>query len=58
MSDQKEKPKVVREVLVRDLKHALVNYKKMHEHRAKDMGVYKQFMEAQTLTKARRIVFP
>lgn len=58
MSDEKEKPKVVREVQVRDLKQALINYKKMHENRAKEMGVYKQFMEATTLTRARRIVFP
>ena len=42
----------------RDLSLSLVNYKRLHEKRAKEMGVYEKFMAAPTLTRARLIVFP
>jgi len=36
----------------------LNNYKAMHKKRAEKMGALKEFLEAKTLTRARRIVFP
>jgi hypothetical protein len=36
---------------------SLTNYKALHGKRAKEMGVYAEFMAATTLTQARRIVF-
>ena len=37
---------------------SLENYKAMHKERAKKMGVLEEFLAAQTLTSARKIVFP
>lgn len=37
---------------------SLTNYKEMHQERAKDMGVLREFLAASTLTRARKIVFP
>ena len=36
---------------------SLANYKAMHAKTAKEKGVYAEFVEAQTLTRARRILF-
>jgi len=36
---------------------SLTNYKALHERRAKEKGVYAEFMSATTLTQARKLVF-
>lgn len=37
---------------------SLDNYKNKHRKRAEEMGVLNQFLNAETLTQARKIVFP
>jgi len=37
---------------------SLKNYKEVHQKRAKEMKVLEEFLAADTLTQARRIVFP
>lgn len=39
------------------LGRSLENYKQMHTNTANDKGVYKEFIAAKTLTKAKKILF-
>jgi len=47
----------IKKITVRKPFRSLLNYKTMHGELARSKGVYEQFMDAKSLTVARKILF-